>query len=72
VAKPDTALLITNDDKRRETKPPAAFNDLGDAIDMNQTVHEFIIAFFPIAAVASTSAAFTFTCHFHFRHLRSW
>ena len=55
----DPALLVADDNKSGETKPAAAFHHLGDAIDMDQTIHELAVAILPVAA----SAAFPFTRH---------
>jgi hypothetical protein len=55
----DPALLIADDDKRSEAEPAAALHHLGNAIDMDQTVHKFAIAILAVAA----AAAFPFTRH---------
>jgi hypothetical protein len=67
MTKADTTFLIANDNEGGKTKATPAFHNLGDAINMNQPVHKFAIALFPIA----TATAFTFTRHFLFRHLRN-
>jgi hypothetical protein len=53
----DPALLIADDDKRGEAETTAALHNFRDAINVDQTVHEFAVAIFPAAA------AFAFTCH---------
>jgi hypothetical protein len=50
----DPALLVAYDDESRETETPAALHHLCDAVDMDQLVHKFAIALFPVVL----------TCHF--------
>src|SRR6202011_589885 len=59
MAKADPALLVAHDDERGEAESAAAFHHLGDAIDMDQTIHEFAVAILAIAA----AAAFSVTRH---------
>ena len=59
VAKADPALLVADDDERGEAESAAALHHLGDAIDMDQTIHEFAVAILAIAA----PAAFPVTRH---------
>jgi hypothetical protein len=61
MAKADAALLIADDDKRGEAEPASAFHHFGDAIDMDQTIHEFAVALFPVSI--ATPAAFALTRH---------
>src|SRR6202011_6352821 len=44
MAKADPALLVAHDDERGEAESAAALHHLGDAIDMDQTIHEFAVA----------------------------
>ena len=43
MAEADAALLVADDDERRETETPAAFHHLGDAVDVHQAVHELAV-----------------------------
>src|SRR6516165_10089178 len=61
------AFLITDDDQRRKTKPATTLHHFRDAIDVDQSIHEFAVALFPITA--ATAAAFTFTRHCSFPSL---
>src|SRR5271166_916462 len=49
----DAPLLVADDDKRREAEPAAALHHLGDAIDMDQPIHEFAVALLAVAAAAA-------------------
>ena len=66
VAEADAALLVADDDQRRETEAPAALDDLGDAVDVDELVDELAVALFAIP-IPISSAAFPFTCHGVFR-----
>ncbi len=59
VAIADAAFLVADDDERGEAEPAAAFHHFGDAIDMDQAIHEFAVALLAVAA----APAFTFTRH---------
>jgi hypothetical protein len=61
MAEADPALLVADHHQGGEAEAPAALYHFGDAIDMNETVDEFAVPFFPIAIAAA--AAFTFTRH---------
>jgi hypothetical protein len=66
VAVADAALLIADNDQRGKTETPSALHHFGDAVDVNQAIHKFAVAFLAIvAAIASTASAFTFTCHLY-------
>src|SRR4051794_2791843 len=60
----DPALFVADDDERREAEPPAAFDDLCNAVDVDQLFGE--LAFLAVArrAVAVAPAPFTLrACH---------
>ena len=60
----DAALLVADDDERRETEAASALHNLRNAIDVNQLVDEFVVALFAVVAVPAASAATAFfTCH---------
>ena len=64
VAEADAALLVADDDERRETETPAALDDLGDAIDVDELVDEFAVAL--LAVTAAVAVVPTFLCHILF------
>src|SRR3984885_15534790 len=58
VAEADPAFLIADDDKRGKAEAPTALHHLGDAIDVDELVDEFAVAFIvPLPPLA------WFTCH---------
>jgi hypothetical protein len=59
----DAALLVADDDERSKTETTAALHDFRDAVDVDETVHKFGIAFFAILTLTG------FSCHV-FSHLR--
>jgi hypothetical protein len=59
VAEADAALLVADDDERREAEATATLHHLGDAVDVDELVHELAVAL--LAVVAATTLAFT--CH---------
>ena len=61
VAEADAALLVADDDERRETEAPAALHDLGDAVDVHELVDEFAVAL--LAAIAITIPPPSVFCH---------
>jgi hypothetical protein len=44
MAEADTALLVADDDQRREAEAPAALDDLGDAVDVDELVDKLAVA----------------------------
>ena len=66
----DATLLVADNDKRGETETPAALHHFRDAIDVDQAIHKFAVAFFAVPA-AIAAAAFTFTCHFYLPSLHA-
>jgi hypothetical protein len=56
----NAALLVANDDESCETKTTAALDDLGNAIDRYQLIHEFAVALFAVLAIVAASS---FLCH---------
>ena len=61
----DAALLVADDDERGKAEAPAALDDLGDAVDVDELVDEFAVALFAVSA--AIAAAFpTFLCHILF------
>jgi hypothetical protein len=65
--KTDATLLVADDDESGETETTAALHDFRDAIDVDQTIHEFAVTLFTI--VIATATTFTFTSHFLFPSL---
>ena len=64
VAEADATLLVAHDDESRKAEATPALHHLGDTVDVDQAVHEFVIA---IVAIAMISVS----CHLLlFRHLR--
>src|SRR5690606_6036407 len=45
----DAALLVADDDERGKAEPPTALHHLGDAVDVNQAIDEFAIAFLNVS-----------------------
>jgi hypothetical protein len=43
VAEADAALLVADDDERREAEATPALHHLGDAVDVDQAVHELAV-----------------------------
>ena len=62
----NTALLIADNDERREAEALAALHDLGDAVDVNELVDKFAVALFPIPGPFAR-----FTCHCFIRSVRA-
>src|SRR5918995_6869643 len=60
VTEADAALLVADDDERREAEAPAALHNLGDAVDMDETIDEFAVA---VLAVVLATAPLMFSCH---------
>src|SRR5215207_10873789 len=61
VTEADAALLVADDDERREAEAPAALHHLGDAVDVDEAVDEFAVA--RLVAVILAAAASCFSCH---------
>src|SRR5262249_59105564 len=57
VAVTDPALLVADDDERREAKAPAALHHLGDTVDRDELLGELAVPFVPVPMLA------WFTCH---------
>ena len=55
MTKAHAAFLVADDDERRETEAAAALHDFGDAINVDQTIHEFAVALFSIAIATATA-----------------
>ena len=55
----DAALGIAHHDQRGESKPASALHHLGDAVDVDKLVDEFLVTITAIAASAFTFAAVT-------------
>ena len=62
MAEADAALLIADDDERREAEATAALHHLRHAIDVDEPIDELAVALLP--AVIAAAAAFSFTRHF--------
>jgi hypothetical protein len=60
MAEADASALIADYNKRRKSKPAAAFHHFGNAVDMHKLVDEFAFAF---ATTAFAFPRFTFACH---------
>ena len=65
VAEADAALLVADDDECCKAEAPAALDDLGDAVDVDELVDEFAVALFTVTA-ALAAAVPTFLCHILF------
>ena len=63
VAEADPALLIADDDQRREAEAPAALHHLGDAVDVDELVDELAVALVALPLAG-------FTCHVAFAMFR--
>jgi hypothetical protein len=53
-------MTVADDDERRERKPPAALDDLGDTVDVHQTIVDvgiFVAVAVPALPVAPSAAA---------------
>ncbi len=59
VTETDATLLVADDDEGREAEATAALHHLGDAVDVDELVHELAVAL--LAVVAATTL--TLTCH---------
>ena len=55
MAESDTALLVADDDERRETEALAALDHLGHAVDVHELIDEFAVAV-AIIAIAPAPA----------------
>jgi hypothetical protein len=66
VAEADAALLVADDDERRKTEAAAALHDLGDAVDVDQAVHELAVTLFALVPALSG-----FSCHSTFSLARA-
>ena len=55
VAEADAALLVADDDEGSEAEATAALHHLGDAVDVDQAVHEFRITLFAVLTVTRFS-----------------
>jgi hypothetical protein len=53
-AETDAPFLITYDNERRKSEPLTAFDDLSNAIDVNELVDEFGVSFFTRGSFAMT------------------
>src|SRR6185437_2307578 len=60
VAEADAALLVADDDEGCKAETPAALDDLGDAVDVDELIDDAVVALF---AIAATAAIPTFLCH---------
>src|ERR1700736_1619181 len=65
VAEADPALLVADNDERREAEPAAALDHLGDAVDVHELVDELAVALFPLA-LARVPPFPSFQCHWLF------
>jgi hypothetical protein len=52
----NAALLVADDDESCKAEALTALHDLGDAVDVDELVHEFRVALFLLAATAATAA----------------
>src|ERR1700757_1557045 len=57
VTEADPPLLVADDHQRGKAEAAATLHDLGHAVDVDKLVGEFVVALFPVAAIA------WFTCH---------
>ncbi len=62
MAEADPALAVADDDERGKAEAPAALDDLGDAIDVDEPVDEFAVALFA-GALAVVAPLPAFLCH---------
>jgi hypothetical protein len=58
----NATLLIANHNESGEAEATTTLHNFRNAIDVDQTIHKFAIAFFAITI--ATATAFTFTSHF--------
>jgi hypothetical protein len=58
----NAALLVAANDECCKTKTPAALDDLGNAVDVDELVDEFAVALFAVTATVATTFP-TFLCH---------
>jgi hypothetical protein len=65
MAEANAALLVADDDQRRETEAPSALDHLGDAVDVNELVDEFAVAI--VAIPPAALALVWFSCHLRSR-----
>ena len=68
VTEADATLLVADDDERSKAEAASALHDFSNSVDMDEAINEFAVALLPVMVAAA--AAFTFTCHLCFRHLR--
>jgi hypothetical protein len=61
VTEADATLLVADNNEGCETETTAALHNFCNAIDVDETIHKFGIAFFAIAAILTFS---WFFCHF--------
>jgi hypothetical protein len=61
VTEANAALLVADDDESGEAKATATLNNLCNAVDRDQLVDEFAIAFFTVLAVVARTSFFL--CH---------
>jgi hypothetical protein len=61
VTKANAALLVANNYESGKTETTATLDNLGNAIDRDQLVNEFAIAFFAVLAIVART--FSFLCH---------
>src|SRR6202012_3390820 len=54
----DAALLVADDDERRETEAPSALHNLRNAIDVDELVDEFVVALFAVTAIPASAFRF--------------
>jgi hypothetical protein len=67
VAKADPALLVADDDQRREAEATPALDHFRHAVDVDEAIDELAVAILP--AMIAAAAAFSFTRHFVFPSL---
>ena len=58
----DAALLVADDDERCEAEAPAALDDLGDAVDVDELVDEFAVALFPVTVALAAAVPTLLSC----------
>ena len=69
VTEADAALLVADDDESGKAETTAALHHLGDAVDVDQAVHEFAVALFAISTFSWFSSHET--SHLRGRRARS-
>ena len=62
MTKADAALLVSHHDERGKAEPPAALDDLGDTVDVDELVNEFAVALFPFTLPVIVPGP-SFLCH---------